>query len=460
MTDIRSTTPGFSSASSAATGNASATDVDIAKQQDSSGTKVLPQHQPLPESVLKEIGGLSGTLDQILNMGKTGAAQTTGAKTGPGATGTTAPPSLPAPMMEFSAEDMALILTSLRNKTSEAQLANAKEGLNISKKKMEDLNANALDKIKTMIASAEKAAKADKDNAIMGWVSKIGGFVAAVLGTAFAAVMTVVTAGAAAPLLIIAAAGLVGATFSLASHISVSNGGPAFDLATLATKLVTKILEGLLDVIDKVGGLKGEVLKEVREKTKHMVEGVAQMVGGIVGCATLGVATDPSLFGNIFAGFAKVVGADEAQAAIVAGSFTAAASLVMAGAMIVLACCTGGAMAGAAISSAMKVVSAVGAIAQAGMTIAQGSLAIAQGAVTITKANEEHKGSIAMADKKMISAIMVKLQKEMEEGKDEIKKVIDEIMESINLVSQMINSGAQNRAQITSNMGGSRMNTI
>ena len=78
----------------------------------------------------------------------------------------------------------------------------------------------------------------------------------------------------------------------------------------------------------------------------------------------------------------------------------------------------------------------------------------------MAKSVEENKGSIAIADKKVISALIVKLQKDMEDGKDEIKKVIDEIMESITLVSQMINSGAQNRAQIISNMGGSRMNTI
>ena len=458
MTDIRGSSP---AAQSTITSNILPADAETAKLQDGLDTKGLPRHQAIPENILKEIGSLSGTLDQILNMGKTANLQQAGGKNGSGLAGTNTPPSLPAPMMEFSAEDMALVLTTLQNKTSEIQLITAKEGLNITKKKMEDLNAKAMDKLKEAIASAEKAAKGDKANLVMGWLGKVGGFLGAVLGVVLATVATIATAGAAAPLLVLAAAGMVGATFALAGQISTSIGGPPLDLASLAKLVVSKILDAMLDGIADAKGLKGSDRAAFKESNEKYVAGISQIVAGVAACTSLAViAAEPALFGNMVGGIAILAGADEAKVAIISASFTAAAALVVAAATVVIAFATAGVGAGAAITAAMKVVTAIGQIAQAGMAVAQGALGVAQGAVSIVKANEQHKGDMAMVDKKMISGLLIKLQKDMEEGKDDIKKVIDQIMESMTLVSQMINSGAQNRAQINSNMGGGRMNTI
>ena len=451
MTDIRNTSP-------AALPNAGLLGPDVMKPANGDATKGLPQNHRAAEDVLKELNGLSGTLNQILNIGKTAASHTIGTQAGSGAAGGATPPSLPAPLMEFSAEDMALILTSLKNKTSEIQLSNAKEGLNISKKKMDDLNANAMDKIKTMIAAAEKAAKMAKAGGIMNWLGKIGGFLGAVLGVVIAAAVTAASGGAAAPLLVLAVAGLVGASFSLAGQISTSLGGPPLDLASLAKTVVSKILSAVADGIASAKGLKGEALDAFKEKIQKYVGAIAQVIAGVV--FSNAALADPALAGNMFGGLATIFGADEAKAAIVAASFTAAVSVAVAGVTLALAIATGGAAAGSAVSGVMNAITAVGQVAQAGMAVAQGALAVTQGAVGMAKSVEENKGSIAIADKKVISALIVKLQKDMEDGKDEIKKVIDEIMESITLVSQMINSGAQNRAQIISNMGGSRMNTI
>ena len=458
MTDIRGSSP---PAFPAITASTTPADLENTQLQDSLGAKALSQHQTIPENILKEIGNLSGTLDQILNMGKAAVVQQAVAKNGLSTAITSTPPSLSSPMMEFSAEDMALILTGIKNKTSEVQILNAKEGLTITKKKMDDLNANALDKIKTMIEAAEKTAKADKANLIMGWLGKVGGFLGAVLGVVLATAATIGTGGAAAPLLVLAAAGMVGATFALAGQISTATGGPPLDLASLAKLVVSKILNAAIDGMADAKGLKGSDRAAFKESNEKFVTGFSQIIAGVAACSSLAVmATEPALIGNMVGGIAMLAGADEAKVAIIAASSTAATALVVAACTVVIAVATGGAAAGAAISGAMRAVTAVGQVVQAGMAIAQGALSISQGGVSIVKAKEQHKGDMAMVDKKTISAILVKLQKEMEEGKDEIKKVIDEIMESINLVSQMINSGAQNRAQINSNMGDGRMNTI
>lgn len=425
------------------------------------GSGKVPLQQPLSAEVLKEMGQLAVKMAEIANLGKTVGPQGTGNKAGSNPVGVGAPPTLAAPILEFSAEEMALILTSLQSKTSELQMSNAKEGLNISKKKMEDLNSQALDKIKTMIESAEKATKMDNDNKIMGWVGKIAGFFAAIVGTIIAVALTVVSGGLAAPLLVLAVAGLVGSTMALAGQISEAAGGPPLDLGSLSKMLVSKIVDAIVEKQGEASGLKGGELREFKEKATAKLNAVGQVIVGLVASTSLAVvAADPSFIGNAVGGLATLFGADEAQAAIVAASFTAVTALVVAGISIALAVATGGAAAGSAIAGVMNAVVAIGQVAQAGLAVAQGALGIAQGAVGIMKAIEVNKGDLAMVDKKMISGLLVKLQKDMEEGKEDIKKVIDQIMESMTLVSQMINSGAENRTQINANMGSSRMNTI
>ncbi|WYX11409.1 hypothetical protein WJ978_11220 [Achromobacter xylosoxidans] len=49
--------------------------------------------------------------------------------------------------------------------------------------------------------------------------------------------------------------------------------------------------------------------------------------------------------------------------------------------------------------------------------------------------------------------MMVKLQQQMDEGREEIKKVMQQIEDGIQAVSQMINGTADSMAQITANIG-------
>ncbi|MNW19730.1 hypothetical protein D3C71_2198490 [compost metagenome] len=53
--------------------------------------------------------------------------------------------------------------------------------------------------------------------------------------------------------------------------------------------------------------------------------------------------------------------------------------------------------------------------------------------------------------------MIAKLQQQMEGDREDIKKVMDEIMEGMNIVSQMITSAHENRSQISARMTGKGM---
>jgi hypothetical protein len=334
--------------------------------------------------------------------------------------------------IEFSAEDMAAALLVLQGKTQDAQLKTAKEGLTTSKKKLEEKNQQAMDKIKDWIDKCKEAASKEKAGGIFGWITKIAGFVAAAFAVAVAAVATVATGGAAAPLLALAIVGLVGASISLASQISQAAGGPALELSTLMSKLCTKIMVACGVPEDKA-------------------EAAGKVLSGMVGILSGAVIVDPAFAGQAFGGITELAGGDAMQVAIVTGVFTAVAAIATSILMIVA---SGGTNAGAAIDGVAKTMISIGRIGQAIAGVTAGVGAAAQGGIGIAKAFDERDAANIHADKKTIDAVIAKLQKQMEEDREQLKKVLDEIMEGVNMVSQMINSAAQSRSQISANLGG------
>lgn len=350
----------------------------------------------------------------------------------PGVTNANGAPSIDGVRIEFSAEDMAAALLVLQGKTQDAQLATAKEGLTTSKKKLEEKNQQAMDKIKDWIEKCKEAAAKEKAGGIFGWITKIAGFIAAAFAVAVAAVATVATGGAAAPLLALAIVGLVGASISLASQISQAAGGPALELSTLMSKLCTKIMIACGVPEDKA-------------------EAAGKIMSGMAGLLSGAVLVDPAFGGQLFGGIAELAGGDAMQVAIVTGVFSAVTAIATSVLMIVA---TGGMGAGAAIDGVAKSMIAIGRVGQAVASVTSGAAAAAQGGIGIAKAFDERDAANIQADKKTIDAVIAKLQKQMEEDREQLKKVLDEIMEGVNLVSQMINSAAQSRSQISANMGG------
>jgi len=258
-----------------------------------------------------------------------------------------------------------------------------------------------------------------------------------VAAVAVAAVATVASGGAAAPLLALAAVGLVAATISLADQISKSAGGPEISIGKLLTTMTSKFLQAC------------GVPEEKAEAIGKVMAGAIAIGALCVGCPA--VLVEPQLLGTMTTGICQLAGAGD-QATGIASMVVGIAAAVTVG--IVMAVMSFGASsATTAVDVSVKVANvAVGAGAQ----IAGGATAVATGAVNIEKAGLERAAQNVLADKSDLAAVMVKLQKMMEDGREDIKNIIQQIEDSMTAVTQMINGAADSMAQITSNIGKQR----
>lgn len=305
-------------------------------------------------------------------------------------------PQIDGVALSFSAEDMAAALLVLQGKTQDAQLKTAKNGIDTNAQKQKVQNDKAMAKIQDWIKNCEGAAAKQKAGGILGWFKKIFAVVAAVFAVVAAGVATYATGGAAAPLLALAMLSLASATVSLASEISKACGGPDFDFVAQWMDPATLVGKGM-----------GEV--------------------------------------------AKLFGANEQQAAIVSATFAVVTTIAITAASVVL---SGGSSAVGELGKIAKLALDIGRAGQAIVGVATGVTEAAQGGVNIAVAADVHTASVAQSDKKKIDALILMLQQQMEENREEMKKVLDEMMQGMNIVNQMIHSAGQSRAQITSNLSG------
>jgi len=337
-----------------------------------------------PTQSLKELADLAGTLKTLNAQGSTGGNSIANGNGAPQLDGVT---------VNFSAEDMAATLLVLQGKTQEAQLSTAKEGINTNKKKLEDQNQRATDKINDWIKKCEEASAKEKAGGVLNWFKKIAGAIAAAFAVVAAAIATVATGGAAAPLLALAVLALASSAVDIASEVDKANGGKGFD---------------------------------------HVTQWM-----------------DPgSIIGKGMGELAKAFGASDEQAAIVSATFAVVATIAIMAASIAL---TGGA---SAVSDVQKMILTAARVGQAVAGVVAGATTAAKGGVDIAVAHDQRDATLIQADKKKIDAIIAKLQKQMDEDRDEIKKVLDQMMEGMNIVSKMINSAGESRAQISSNLSG------
>jgi hypothetical protein len=342
------------------------------------------------------------------------------------------PPTIGGVTINFSPEDLAAALLVLQGKTQDAQIKTAQKGLEISKAKLDDQNARAMNKIQEWIKASADAASKEKVSSVTDWFAKAGAFLGAVFGVIAAAVATVATGGAAAPLLAMAVLGVVGAGLSLASAISQQLGGPALDVNSLMTKMCSAILTAVGVPADKI-----------EAASKVMAGALAVLVPALM-------AADPSLMGDLAGGIAQLSGADATTAAIVGAVFAALATVAVMGVTIVA---SGGAALGKAVDAVSEVVLACSKVAQAVVGLASGAASAVGGGYKIAAAYDERTAATAQADKKVFDAVIVKLGKQMEEDREDLKKVLQEIMDGASAVSQMISAGTDSRMQIARAMG-------
>lgn len=368
------------------------------------------------ETLLDTVAFLSSTtlVDSSANAGAQRISNSNGA------------PTLDGVLINFSAEDLAATLLVLQGKTQEAQLATAKEGLQISRDKMKALHEKNIKKLDEVIKKCESAASKSKLGKIFGWVAKVAAFVAA--GVALAA-LTVVSGGAAAPLLALAIAGMVGSAMSMASSISQEFGGPPLELGSLAT-MASKAFLGAVGVpADKL-------------------ESAAKLMGGALalGLAPGSLLIDNQLLSNVATGIAELGGANAATTAYLGMAVALATGL----AVIAVSIATGG---GSGINQLTDLVKNVPNALHTGAKLTQGAMTVAEGTTQILSTTDQFKADQAQVDRQKFSALLVKLQAQMEEDQEQIKKVVQEIQDGYTAVSQMIAAAGESRVQISANIG-------
>jgi hypothetical protein len=333
---------------------------------------------------------------------------------------------------------MVDLLRSLRSKTQDEQLKTSKEGLESARIKAEKNTEHQLEKIKEWIDKCKEAESKGALGKIFGWIGKIFAFVAAIVAVVAAAAATVATGGAAAPLLALAIVGAISATMTLASAISQECGGPEISVNSLIQNTVGRFLTDVCGVDPKEA------------------ENICKIVGGAlaIACPVL-LAIEPSLLGNMAQSIALMAGADEKTAGYIGMALTIVAAI---GVGIAMAVATGGtSVASTATQISNKVVLATlktfNTVLTGTSAVVSGGTQIAQGGLNISKAQSEEKAQQAISDKKELEAMMIKLQKQMEEGREEMKKIIQQIEESTQAVSKMIAGTTDNMNQIAMNMG-------
>lgn len=344
------------------------------------------------------------------------------------------PPPILAPLLnseQFSAEDLAAMLTHLQSKTTEAQLRTAHETLTMARSRMETANADAVSKIDEANKKAQSAASKAKVNGILGWIGRAAAVVGATIAVVAAIAATVVTGGAALPLVVVAAVALVAATISMADAISQERGGPSLTVSSLMSKACSA-------AFDLMG------------MNKEDAEKYGKFAAGAIGTFVLPglLLLDPTLAGNLMGGIATIAGEEEQTVMVMAAVATVVATLAAAALMIVMTAGTGVA------ASAGKTMTTVTTALQASLGVMQGGMSVTNGSLTIAKAVDDRDVAHLGAAKKKIDALLIKLQGQMEEQKEDIQKVIEELMDSYKVVMQMFSTAASSRQQVTANIGG------
>lgn len=350
-------------------------------------------------------------------------------------------PRIDAPVESFSANDMIDLLRSLRAKTQDEQLRTSQEGLESARIKAEKNTERQLEKIQEWVDKCKEAESSGLLGKIFGWIGKVFAFVASIVAVVAAAVATVATGGAAAPLLALAVVGAISATMSLANAISQECGGPEISINSLIQNTVGKFLTDVCGVDPKEA------------------ENICKILGGAlaIACPVM-LAIEPSLLGNMAQGIALMAGADEQTAGYIGMALTIVAAV---GVGIAMAVMTGGSS--VANSTAQTVsqvankvifdsVKTLNTVISGTSAAVSGATQIAQGGANISKGISEKEAQQAISEKKDLEAMMIKLQKQMEEGREEIKKIIQQIEESTQAVSKMIAGTSDSMTQIAMNM--------
>lgn len=333
-------------------------------------------------------------------------------------------PVLQQPEIALTTDELALVLGSLNNLIGEDQLKNLKEGIKSDLQKKQQQHAAAIKKLEEAFQKYQEQVEKEKANKVLGWFSKAFAFVAAIVCVVAAAVATVATGGAAAPLLALAVMGAVAATVDLASAINVECGGEPFGLGSLMIDGMTKMFQAF--------GMS-------EEDAKKAAGGV--MIAAIALNPAMAIVAPDALTEAFLA-----VGMDEKAAMIAGLVITIAIQLAVGIAMMVA---TGGASAAGTIA---QVATKIAQVTQAVAAVVNGSLNIASGALNIEIAKIKAEIENLAADKLDLQKLLKALEASMEAQQDAIKEILTMLDQSMQQIAQMIGDSAKSMNQQISAM--------
>jgi hypothetical protein len=388
-------------------------------------------------------------------------ASTVGAKGGElaGVTNANGAPSIDGLTINFSPEDLAVALAALNVKTQNAQLKTAQTGLQLSKTQMDQKTAEAKTKIDAWITSQKDADTKAAEAANQSWFTKVCN---AVVGVLAAVVCLPLLLTPAAPLALMALSNGVSSVRACENLARAQETPPGDPIPT--------------DAWDNLGAAACSKFLEATGMPAEEAEAAGLVMSSTLNvlCSPLTLVVDPSQISKIVQGAGELdvlKGITLTDAQIAAGvkksdtteyadqmapineavMWVALATTAAVGIGMIV--CTGGASAGATAALMSKNTMLAINVTNAAVQVASGAMNIVSSNTMLESETLVKDSQLAMADKKNIDAMLLKLQKQMEEGAEETKKVIDEIAAGILVVSQMINSAGASRSVVNSNIG-------
>jgi hypothetical protein len=402
-----------------------------------------------------------------------------GGKRNDGVTNANGAPELPLPLNDFSADQLALILAAVDSKIKQAQAQSAKEGIESARVQKETSNKEMLKRLAEAIEKQREAAAKAKQMKVLGWVMKTAAFVGALVAVVVATAATILTGGAAAPLLALALMGFAAASVDLASQANQEANPDAkpFTMGTLIGDGIIKLMDELgiqgdaraalagssvaLGILflqpDLSAQMAGEaaIASGVSEKDANTIR-LAVMVTAVVITLVAMVAITIATAGLSSPGTATQSGSTATQAGTsMAQTGSTAAQTGTSAAQV-------GSSAVQTATATQKAVDAgmttyqklmlLGQLLSAGTQSVVGGAKIGQGVVAIEVAESKKEAELARAAAKVIEALLLKLQKESEEQTERLKEIIMSLDEAMSNFSRMVAAASEANGSIAKNL--------
>jgi hypothetical protein len=411
-------------------------------------------------------------------------------------------PCIGNPILPFAPADLAMVLAALTSKTKDAQMAAGVNGLQLSKIQMEAKSDEAIGKIKQWGVDSQAALDKAKEAVETSWWQDIGNAIGAVCLAVVAAPLAITGFGA--PLAAMAIGMAIDTCTTCENNTRALQdppGKPVESFGNPLTQLVSCAVMGewitvydlktqLAEEQDKPGGGDAKRVKELQAKIEQ-VDAKASLITNVVSIVVnpMAMMVNPAMVGSIVGDSMTIHLQAQLEAAInanppdpakvqeIRGQISEVEMYVNIGVTIAIAAvtiaCTLGSGTGAAVASVAKTaattaVQATSTISKVAITTAEvagAAVSIASSANSIVVANirldgaeSERDASLALAEVSKIDAKKLFIQQFMEDNQNQIKKLVQELMDNATVVSQMINSAGSTGTAMAVNLSTGKFN--